>query len=155
MNKEDLLILWWSTRPRTTRCLVQPVTLLYRHAQIFGDNLPNTDLFHIQLTCNHLNRQPTITSLHPFYRLNVDHSFACWRPPTPGVIVLLLVSLFEPLVPLKTHNCDMVLSTYICWRISSACDVRFHNWTKYCGFVRWSMFVVRSPGLNDRKKDEV
>ena len=44
----------------------------FLHAQIFGDNLPNVILFHVQLTYDLSNSQPRITIYHQPYLLNVD-----------------------------------------------------------------------------------
>ena len=45
-----------------------PVPLLFRHAQIFGDNLPNT----VHLTCDHSNNQLGIANTPTAYPLDVD-----------------------------------------------------------------------------------
>ena len=37
----------------SARCSEYLVLLVFRHAQIFGDNLPNTIPFHVQLNCDH------------------------------------------------------------------------------------------------------
>ena len=38
---------WCSSQPKIAECSVYPVPLLFRHSLIFGDDLPNTALFHI------------------------------------------------------------------------------------------------------------
>ena len=86
----------------------------FPHAQIFGDNFPNTAIFHVQLTCNHSNSLPTISMHNLLYRLDVHLSAARWRPPTPGVIFHLLAPFFEPLVPLKgTSSWHCVISIHL------------------------------------------
>ena len=71
------------------------------HFQIFGDNLPNTVLFHIQLTRKHLNSQPTIAEHHLPNPLDVDLCPVCWRSSTLGVIFHLITRFLKPLLPLK------------------------------------------------------
>ena len=39
----------------TTICSRHPVSLLFRHVPVIGENLPNTAIFHALLTCNQLN----------------------------------------------------------------------------------------------------
>ena len=73
----------------------------FPHAQIFSVNLPNAVLFHVQLTCDHSNTQPTIATHNLLYPLDSHLSPACWRPLTHGIIFHLLALLFEPLVLLK------------------------------------------------------
>ena len=73
----------------------------FSHVHILGDNLPYTDLSHVQLTCDYLNSQPTITIHHLPYSVDLDLSPVCRRPPASGVIFHLLIPLIESLVPLK------------------------------------------------------
>ena len=85
-------------------------------------DLRNIVIFCVQLICDHLNRQLTISIYLLPFPLNVKLSSAYWSPPpppTPGVIFQLLTTFFEPLVPRVR---DLVLSPYTCWSISSACD---------------------------------
>ena len=87
---------------------------IFAHAQIFGVNLPNTVLFHVQQACHHLNSQPPITTHNLLYLLDVRLSSARWRLPFPGVIFHLLAPLFEPLVPLKsTCSWHCVISIHL------------------------------------------
>ena len=61
----------------------------FLHAQIFSDNLPNTVLFYVQLTCNHSNSQLTIamhsalpTRCSPeFCSLKASNSWSHLPPP--------------------------------------------------------------------------
>ena len=62
--------------------------------QIFGNNLPNTVLFHVQLTCNHSKSHLTIVINHLLYLFNIDLSPTCWRPLAPASHLL---SLYDPL----------------------------------------------------------
>ena len=43
-------------------------------------------LFHVQLTCDDSNSQPTYTTHDQVYPLDIDLSPACWWPSVPGVI---------------------------------------------------------------------
>ncbi len=93
-------------------------TFLSRHsyAQILGDNLSNTFLFHVLLIGDHLNSQRTIATKHLPYPLNVDFSPACWKPT-------FLESTFHfprsslNLYYSKAREHDIVLFSYICWSI--------------------------------------
>ena len=49
----------------------------FLHVQIFGDNLPNTVFFHVQLTCDHLNSQLMIATHQLPYPLKINLSPAC------------------------------------------------------------------------------
>ena len=121
------------------------VLLFFRHAQFFGDNLPNTDLFLIQLICNHSNSQQK-------------------SPPPTCLACLMLTSvlLVEDLLLLelsftylqhslnllchsKTHGCHMVLSSYTHWSISSASDWVFLDQTKNFCFICSSVFIAEQP----------
>ena len=114
VNRELVPARWFSFRSRTAVWSSHQVPLLYKHTQIFGDNLPNTVLFHVRLTCDHSNSQPTITTHHVPHLLHVDLSPACWRPPAPGVIFHLFALCFELLVPLKnTWAWHGVISIYL------------------------------------------
>ena len=99
LNKEVVLVWWCSSHSRPARCTV---SLLFRHAQISGDNILNPVLSHIQLTCYHC--QSTIATHHLPYPLDVDLNPACWKPPDPKVIFYLIETQFEPLVPLKKNK---------------------------------------------------
>ena len=80
MNRESVLV-WRSLHPpKPVGCSALLVLLFFRLAQIFGDNLPNNVLFHVQLTCDHSNRQPTIATHLLSYPLVVNLSPACGRP---------------------------------------------------------------------------
>ena len=127
------------------------------HAQIFGDNLPNTVLCQVQLTCDLSNSQPIIATHHLPYPLDVDLSPACWRPPASGVIFHLLAPLFDLLCHSKTCVCNMVLSPCTCWSISSACDGVFPNCTRYFRFIHCLVFILRSSVLIAKgpEKEEV
>ena len=81
----------------------------FLHTQIFGDNPPNTVLFHVQLTCDHLNCQSTISTHHLPYPLDFGFYPSCWTPPAPGVIFHLF-AIFEPIVPLE-NKCTRHLYT--------------------------------------------
>ena len=84
----------------------------FLHVWIFSENLPNTVLFRVQLTCDHLNKL-TIATHHLPYLLDVDFSPVYWRPPTPGVISHLLMLLFEPFVPVKNMCAHGDISIYL------------------------------------------
>ena len=117
------------------------------HAQIFGDNIPNTVLCQVQLTCDLLNSQPTIATHHLPYPLDVDLSPACWRPPTPGVIFHLLAPLSHLLCHSKTRVRNMALSPCTCWSISSACDRVLPNCTSNFRFINCLVSIVHSSVL--------
>ena len=105
--REVVPVRWFSSQPGAAGCSAQPILLLFRHAQIYGDNLPNTILFYVRLICDHLNSQLTITTHNLLYSLDVDLSPVWWRAPTPEIIFHLFPPFFEPLMQLKTHVCDM------------------------------------------------
>ena len=73
----------------------------FLHARICGDNLSNMVLFYVRVTCDPSNSQPMITIHHLPYSLDIELNPACWRTSAPRVIFHLLVTLFEPLEPLK------------------------------------------------------
>ena len=100
VNRDVVLI-----RSRTAEC---SVLLLFRHAQIFSGNLPNTLLFLIRLTCDHSKSQLMIATYHLPYALNVDLSPACWRPSAPGVIFYLLANLLWTSCAAQKH-------VYVMW----------------------------------------
>ena len=90
---------------------------LFRHLQIFGDNLSYAVLFHVQLTCDPLKSQSTIFHTPPALPVLfaeslplLESSFtSSWR-------------FLNLLCHWKTHVRDMVLFPYTCWIISSICD---------------------------------
>ena len=100
-----VLVRWYFSRPGTARCSTHPVLLLSRHTQIFGVNLPNTVLFHIQLICNHSNNQLMIvTHLTLPYPLDIYHYLACWMAPTPELIFHFFMTL-RIFCPTQKHMC--------------------------------------------------
>ena len=114
VNREVFPVQRCSLRSVTTRCSARPVPLLFRHAKIFGDNLPNTVSFPVQLTCDQWNSQTTITTNRLDFKLEVDLSPAYWRPPASGVIFHHLLTLFKPLVLLKdTRGQHCVIFVYL------------------------------------------
>ena len=121
---------------RNCQMLNTPTTI------IFGDNFPNTVLFHVQLISEHLNCQPTIASHQLPYLLN-------------AVLLvedlLFLESSFifslNHLCHSKTHVHNMVLSSYNCWSISNACGWVFLNSTKI-----WNLFIPQCSKTNNLKK---
>ena len=135
------------SRLGTTKFSVDPLTVHFRHAQVFSYNLPNIETFSCQADLISIPNLP--------YPLDIYRSSACWKPPVPGVIFHLLTSLFEPLVPLKKKKkkkkkrvLDMVLSPYICWRMSNDCDEVFlQQDPKLSG-----LFVLQCSLPNDLKK---
>ena len=76
-------IRWMFLSARNYRMLNSPRPLFFRHTRIFGDSHSNIVLFRVQVTCDHLNCQSTITTHPQPYLLYVDLSPACWRPPPP------------------------------------------------------------------------
>ena len=68
-------------RPGTAGCAPYEASLLFRHAQIFGDNLPNVAFFRVQLTCNHSNSQITITMHHLSYLVDFLLKASCLCGP--------------------------------------------------------------------------
>ena len=76
-----------------------PDPLLFIHFKIFGDNLPNTFFFHVQLTSDHsVNRiLLQLLALPAWHWLDPT----CWRSLSIGVIFPHLVTLFETLEHLK------------------------------------------------------
>ena len=97
--KEVLPVQRCSSLPGTAGFSANPFPLFLRHALIFGHRLPNTIFF--SCPADHLSSQSTIASYHTPYPLDVDLSPVCWRPPTPGMILLFITTPFEPLVALK------------------------------------------------------
>ena len=100
--------------------VLAPFCADFPHTQIFGDNLLNTFLFHIQLTRNHSNSQATIATYHLHYSLNVDLCPACRRLLVFGISFHFLHTLLNLYCHSKTRVRDMVLSPYTCWSISRA-----------------------------------
>ena len=60
VNKEFVPVWQCSSHPGTARYSVHLVPLLFRHSQIFDDDLPNTVLFHVRLAYDHSNSQPSV-----------------------------------------------------------------------------------------------
>ena len=137
----------------TAGCSTFLVPLLFSHAQIFSDNFPNTVLFYVQLTCDHVNCQLMIATYHPSYLLNIDLSPVCWKLPVPEII-FHLVDFFEPLVPFKNMCTYMVLFSYICWSISSTCNRVFPYQTKNFWLTCFSVFIVYFSMLVDEWPEE-
>ena len=105
----------------------------FTHAQNFGDNLPNSVLFHDQITCDNSNSQLTIATHQLPYPLDTDLNFACWKPSASGVIFQPLATLFEPFVPLKNlcmqHSVFTIhsLKHFKClWGSFPQLDKKFH-----------------------------
>ena len=122
----------------------------FPHAQIFSDNLPNTVLFHVQLTCDHSNSQTTSATHNLLFALDVHLSPACWKPPTSGVIFHLLAPLFEPLVPLK-NMClwHCVISIRLLKHFKCLLSrLKISGWF----IARCSSFVARYSSENETEK---
>ena len=132
----------------------------FLYAQIFGDNLSNTALFHVQLTCDHLNSQLTIATPTALLAW-------CW----PWSCLLKASYSWSYLPPLWTsfatqkHVHDILLSPYPCWSISSACDsflqldANFHIYSLlsvYCSFVsNWIDLGKRGINKSMWKKNAI
>ena len=69
VNREVVQERCGSSWPRTAACSAYTVSLLFRHTQIYRDNLPNTVLFDVLLTWNHSDSQLTIAT---HYLLNIS-----------------------------------------------------------------------------------
>ena len=123
-EKKKSQIKWIGKFFQSAGCSAQPVPLLFRHAQIFGDNFPNAVLFHIQTSCNHSNSQPTITT----HYLSTHSTLISVLLVESILHLKSYFSFFHPSFNVCHHSkirvTDMVLSPHICWSISSAC-VRF------------------------------
>ena len=123
-------MLWWSLwgwrkekshteqNQVNTACSAHPVLLLFRHTQIFDDNLPSTVFF--------------ISSWLPvIQKVNWWSTYtSCPTCPTLTSLLfdeglLLLESSFIFLWP----SLNTVLSQYTCWSISSVCDGVFPHQT--------------------------
>ena len=57
----------------------------FSHTYVVADHLPNTVVFHVQLTCDHSNSQ-LITTYQLPSPYDVDLCPDCWRPPTLWII---------------------------------------------------------------------
>ena len=86
--------------------------------------------FHVQLIWDHLISQSMIATYYLPYLLNINHRLACWKLPTPGVIFTF------------SKTCDMVLSQYTCWSISSVCVWVFPNQTKNFRLICCLVFII-------------
>ena len=74
VNMEIVPIRRCSSHLGTAGCSTHQVPSLFKNAQIF---IPNSPRFHLQLTCDHSNSQPTITADHLPNWLNVDINPVC------------------------------------------------------------------------------
>ena len=74
------------------------------HPQIFCNDSPHLLAVHVQLICNHSNSQVVISMHLLTDKLDIFLSPACARPPAPGVIFHILLSLFKPPVPLASPS---------------------------------------------------
>ena len=145
-NREVVPVEWCFFRPGTAGCSAHPFLLLFRHAQIFGGNLPKIVFFNVQLTCNHLNSQP----------LSPDTTCLTHSTLTSVLLVedlllqessfTLLVTSFAPLLPLK-NTCVQHVVISIHLRKHFKCLWRsFLQPTKNFGFIHSSKLN------NDSKK---
>ena len=87
------------------------------HPEIFGHNLSNTALFHIQLTCDHLNSHPPITTFHLPNLIDVYLCPTWWRILSLWVIFQLHATILNLLYHSKLLVCYMVFSSYTFWSI--------------------------------------
>ena len=55
---------------------------------IFGDNLPSTVFFHVQLTSDHSNCKLMIATHQQSNRVDVDRCHAFWGPPLSSQLIL-------------------------------------------------------------------
>ena len=89
VNRKVIPIQQCPSQPGTDGCSAHSVLLLFRHAQIFCDNLLNI----VQLTCDLLNSQLMIAIQQLLFLLDIALSLTCWRPPAPGVFFHLRLNL--------------------------------------------------------------
>ena len=121
------------------------VLLHFRHGQIFGDNLPNTDLFHVQLTSNHSKSQLTIATLYLPNPLDTDLSFLLKSSRSCGHLSPPRRSLWT-FCATKKKTCmrDMMLSPYTCRSILNISDGVFSNQTEISGlFVPQFLYLTK------------
>ena len=127
----------------TAGCSAHTVSLLFKHEQIFGDNLTNFVIFHVSMTYDHRNSQLTFATHHLAYMIDAGVSQAYWRPPAFGIICHLLILLTEPFVPHKSICAPHSVVPYICWTISRVCDGPFLNRiVNNFRFIRSYVFIV-------------
>ena len=120
--------------------------------RIFGDNLLNTVLFHVYLSCDNSKSQVIITIHHVLYPLVIDFSPAYWKPPTSGALFHLLTPLFESSVSLNnTCAWNGLISIHSLKHFKC---FFFPNWAKNFKFIRClvSPFVLLWSLLNDLNK---
>ena len=55
----------------------------------------------------------SLRTLHLFYKLNIDLSSACYRPPALGVILHILTLYFETLATLKNTCASQIVSIHL------------------------------------------
>ena len=109
-------------------------------------------IFSVQLICEYLNWQFTITTYHLPSLL--DFNPAWWRPLAPEVIFTSFHPSMNFLCNSKTRRHGMVLPLYNSWSILSACNKVFHNRTKHFKFIRGLMFIVCSSVFTDEQPEK-
>ena len=113
-NREVPLVWQCSSQPRTAECFAHQDPLLFRLAQIFGDNIPTIILFHVQLTYDdHSNSQLTITIHHLFYPLDYEGLSLLYSSFNTSLLYLNLLYHSKTRVP------GRILSPYTCRNILS------------------------------------
>ena len=149
----------WSRSVLLQRCSIGPETagwsvywdFFFKHAEIFMDNLLNTVLFHVQLTCDYLK-------VNLPYPLDLDLSPFCLRPYVIGVIFHLLTPLFESLVSLK-NTCVWhgVISIHLMkhfkclWRSFFQLDQKFQAYLFFNAY-RWTPWNWECKQKHEKKK---
>ena len=150
--KRTFFSVWlYSSLPGIIGCSVHPVLLLFRPAQILGDNLLNTVLFMFSwfAIIRTVNWQSPQT--------------ICFTRSTLTSVLLveclplreLSFSPSQPSLNLLDHSetrvHDIMLTPYTCWSISKARDGVFPKQTKsFSRFIRSSMLIAERP-----EKEEV
>ena len=132
------------------------IPILFRHAQISGDNLPNTVLFHVQLFDDHSNNQQIIDTHY------IPYLYCLLNTYRSSIYISSLVLVFEPLLSLKnTLGQHAAISIHLLKHLKSSWQ-RFcflfvclfvcfvFCFFKYFRFVRSSVIIAEQP-----KKEEV
>ena len=123
----------------------------FSHPQIFGDNLLNTVLFLFSFPADLRSFEQSTNDY-----LILTHCFICStlnsvQPFLASSLTSLCIFLNFMCLK-KTCVCDMVLSPYNCWSISSVCDGVFLKWTQNSRFIRSSVVIDGQSGEEGVKK---
>ena len=138
----------YSSLSDTTRFLAYPVSLLFRHAKIFVDNLTNTALFHVQSNC--LTRLMLISVLLveglPLLELSFTYSWSTlnffWQLKTRVRYMFLFPHSFQGISSTFNRVTDRKFKFFFVphWSLLKTSKKRSCKWNP----MRKTLFVVES-----------